>query len=74
MTNHGSHGYTHGFSRVTDQVARREAFERAHPSVVISHTDDPWLWTAEWSDGTGTHTLIRPELGQLLDALDVALG
>jgi hypothetical protein len=72
--NHGSHGYTHGFGRVTDQVARREAFERAHPTCHISHTDDPWLWTAQWRDGSGTHELIRDELSGLLDALEVALG
>ncbi len=63
-----------GFSAVTDNVARREAFERDHPGIVISHTDEPWLWTAQWKDDSGEHTFIRPELGQLLDALDVALG
>ena len=35
-----------GFSAVTDNVARREAFERDHPGITISHTDEPWLWTA----------------------------
>ena len=70
MMNHGSHG----FNRVTDNVAPREAFEHDHPGIEISHSDEPWLWTAEWRDDSGKHTLIRPELGQLLDALDVALG
>ena len=59
-----------GFSRVTDNVLRRQAFERQHPSVTIRHVEDPWLWVATWTD-QGCHCTMRDdELGGLLDRLD----
>ena len=63
-----------GFSRVTDNTIRRRHFEAQHPHVVIEHTDDPWEWCAVWYDAGERREVIRPELGDLLDKLDVELG
>jgi len=63
-------GELRGFSRVTDNVLRRQEYERAHPSVEITHIPDPWTWVASWTD-QGCHcTMRRDELSDLLDALD----
>lgn len=79
MMNRGSHG----FHRVVDQVARREAFERRFPHVAIQfHGKPDFHWTAQWQDPAGPaeehgvqeHTITRPELRQLLDALNAAVG
>lgn len=56
-----------GFSQVSDNVIRRQAFERQHPSVVIRHHKQPapWHWVATWPGGR----VVNSDLGLLLDAL-----
>lgn len=64
-----------GFSRVVDNVLRRQAFERGHPAVTITHQEQPaWHWSAVWYDAGNRIQICRDELGPLLDELDVLLG
>ena len=59
-----------GYSAVRDNVKRRQEYERRHPSVSISHVEDPWEWVAAWYDQGIRSTLRDEELGGLLDQLD----
>lgn len=63
-------GEMRGFSAVTDNVKRRQEYERQHPHVSITHVEDPWLWVATWYDQGNRCTMRRAELGDLLDELD----
>lgn len=62
----------HGFNRVTDNVIRRQEFERRHPAVTICHHEQlpPWHWVATWTDQGNRCTLRDDSLGGLLDQLD----
>lgn len=62
--------YLHGFNAVIDNVKRRQAYERLHPAVQITHTEDPWEWTATWTDEVIRCEVRDEELGGLLDKLD----
>jgi hypothetical protein len=55
-----------------DQVARREAFEAAHPSVKIRpHViGQPWTALVQMPDGSEATVTDFWELGGLLDKLD----
>ena len=59
-----------GFSAVTDNVLRRQEYGRRHPSVTITHVENPRLWIATWTDQGNWCTLRDDSLGGLLDALD----
>jgi hypothetical protein len=61
-----------GYDAIIDNVTRRQAYERLHPQVRITHVEDPrWLWIATWTGQDDTHRTIRDaELGGLLDQLD----
>lgn len=60
-----------GFNRVTDNVSRRQEYERRHPAVTIRHREQPrWEWIASWTAEGSQHTLRDGELGGLLDQLD----
>ena len=59
-----------------DQVARREAFEAAHPDVKIqAHTvGQPWTALAPGPDGSDVTVTDRRELGGLLDKLELLVA
>ena len=59
-----------GYDAVRDNVVRRREYERRHPSVSITHVEDPWEWVADWTDQGNHCTLRDTELGSLLDQLD----
>lgn len=55
---------------MTDQVARKLAFEEAHPDVTITPPPDTYgRWTAKWEQPNGSTTITRYELVDLLDEL-----
>lgn len=70
----GGVGELRGFSRVTDNMLRRQEFERQHPDVTITHHLQPWCWVAVWYDSGVRREVTSPELGSLLDVLDAMFG
>ena len=65
-------GELRGFSAVTDNVLRRQEYERRHPPVTIRHHEQPppWHWVATWTEAGSNCRLTDDSLGGLLDALD----
>lgn len=61
-----------GFSAVTDNVLRRQEYERQHPAVIIRHHEQPppWHWVATWTDDGNRCRLCDDSLGGLVDQLD----
>jgi hypothetical protein len=57
-----------GYDAVTDQVQRKTVWLAAHPDCTITHRDHPWEWEAVWP---GHPNVIRPELSELLDRLEL---
>ncbi len=61
-----------GFATVTDNVVRRQEYERRHPAATIAHhkRPPPWYWTATWTEEGSHFQLTDHSLGGLLDQLD----
>jgi hypothetical protein len=62
--------------RVTDQVRRRQEFQRQHPEVHVEHRTAPgWHWWAGWTDSVGQHQEVTAgELKYLLNDLEQAFS